>query len=80
VSHREYFINAAVWAIVAILLAWGVSEGALSRLDAALAAAVVAWPFALFYCRRVSGPVGLLVKLYAGVPPAVLAAKYFRLF
>jgi hypothetical protein len=79
VGSREYFINGAIWGIVAILLAWGVSSGTLSRLDAALIAAVVAWPFAVFYCFRVSGPVGLLMKLYALAPLVLLVAMYFRL-
>ena len=80
VNYRQYFINGAVWGIVAILLAWGVSTGTLSRLDAALIAAFVAWPFAVFYCFRVSGLVGWLMKLYAFASPVVLAARFFKLF
>lgn len=79
-GSREYFINGAIWGVTAMLLAWGVSNGTLSRLDAALIAAAVAWPFALFYCFRVSGPFGLLIKLYALAPPVVVAVKYFGLF
>jgi hypothetical protein len=80
VGSREYFINGAIWGIAAILLAWGVSTGTLSWRDAALIAAVVAWPFAVFYCFRVSGMVGLLMKLYALAPLVALVAMYFRLF
>jgi len=79
VGSREYFVNGAIWGIVAILLAWGVSTGTLSWLDAALIAAVVAWPFAVFYCFRVSGLVGILMKLYALAPLVVFPLIYFRL-
>ena len=76
----EYFINGAIWTIVAALLFWGVSAGTLSRFDAALIAAVVAWPFAIFYCSHVSGLIGLLLKLYATVAPVALVVWYFKLF
>ena len=76
----EYFINIAIWTIVALLLFWGVSAGTLSRFDAALIAAVVAWPFAVFYCFRIAGLVGLLLELYAIVAPVALLARYFKLF
>ena len=76
----EYFINGAIWTIVAALLFWGVSAGTLSRFDAALIAAVVAWPLAVFYCFRFSGLIGLLSELYALGAPVVLAARYFKLF
>lgn len=75
----EYFINPAIWAVVAILLAWGVSAGTLSRLDAGLIAAVVAWPFAAFYCFRFEGLVGLLMKLYALAPFVIFPLWYFEL-
>ncbi len=78
-GSREYFINGAIWAIVAVLLAWGVSARTITRVDAALIAAAVAWPFAVFYCFRVEGLFGLLLKLYAFAPPVALAARYFKL-
>ena len=76
----EYFINGAIWTVVAVMLFWGVSAGTLSRFDAALIAAVVAWPFAVFYCFRIAGLVGLLLELYAIAAPVALAARYFKLF
>ncbi|HEY1371376.1 MAG TPA: hypothetical protein VGH50_02825 [Candidatus Binatia bacterium] len=77
--HREYFINGAISAIAIILLAWGVSSGTLSRLDAALIAAVLFWPFALFYCFRLDGPWGMLMKIYAVAPVIAAAAWYFNI-
>jgi len=77
-GYREYFVNGAIWGIAIILLGWGVWSGTLSRLDAALIAAVLFWPFALFYCFRVSGARGMLMKLYAFAPPLIAAAWYFN--
>ncbi len=76
----EYFINTAIWGIVTILLAWGVSVGTSSRFDATLIAAVVAWPFAAFYCFRFEGVVGLLMKLYALAPFVVGPMIYLFYF
>jgi hypothetical protein len=76
----EYFINSAIWMVVAILLVWGVSVETLSRFDALLIAAVVAWPFAAFYCFRFEGVVGLLMKLYAAAPVVVGPVVYFFYF
>jgi hypothetical protein len=78
-QHNEYFVNGSIWGIAIVLLGLGVSSGTLSRLDAALIAAVLFWPFALFYCFRVSGARGMLMKLYAFAPPVIAAAWYFNL-
>ncbi|HEY1266954.1 MAG TPA: hypothetical protein VGH16_06835 [Candidatus Binatia bacterium] len=77
--YREYFINGVISAIAIILLAWGVSSGTLSRLDAVLIAAVLFWPFAMFYCFRLSGLGGMLMKIYAFAPPVIAAAWYFNI-
>jgi hypothetical protein len=79
VKSPEYFINPAIWAVVAILLGWGVSAGTLSRFDAALIASIVAWPFAAFYCFRFEGLVGLLMKLYVVAPLVIFPLWYFGL-
>ncbi|GEM_PF-2449099 len=76
--YREYFINGAISGIATILLAWAVSTGTLSRVDAALIAAVLFWPFALFYCFRMSGVWGMLMKIYAVAPAIAAAAWYFN--
>lgn len=77
--YREYFINGAISGIAIILLAWGVANGTLSRLDAALIAAVLCWPFAIFYCFRVSGAWGMFMKLYVIAPVIAAAAWYFNI-
>jgi hypothetical protein len=64
VRSPEFFVNGAIWGVVVVLLSWGLANGILSWLDAALITAAVAWPFAIFYCLRFDGLFGFLMKAY----------------
>jgi hypothetical protein len=79
VRSPEFFVNGAIWGVVAVLVSWGLANGTLSWLDATLILAAVAWPFALFYCLRFSGLFGFILKLYAVAFPVALFFRYYAM-
>jgi len=77
VKSPEFFVNGAIWGVVAVLVSWGLANGTLYWLDATLITAAVAWPFALFYCLRLSGLFGFFLKVYVAAFPVAIFFWFF---